>query len=91
MGKAKRERKKELSELDKWFEEFSKACPWRKQGDIEGICGGTAVPHKNKEGVICLACIALNCAPLYLANRLIQQTFGPRRYENDTLDPTRKH
>ena len=89
MGKAKRERKKETDDLKEWFEEFSKACPWRQAKDRHGnkitpICGVTMMPSReHKKDVIYLACEVTNCAPLYLANRLIQQTFGPRRHEDD--------
>ncbi|HDZ26277.1 hypothetical protein LCGC14_0911030 [marine sediment metagenome] len=92
MGKAKRERKKETDGLKEWFEEFSSACPWRKQIIHKGgICGVTGNPTKDKKSVTALVCEVTNCAPLYLANRLIQQTFGPRRYENDTPDSAKQH
>ena len=92
MGKAKRERKKETDDLKAWFDEFSKACPWRqavkkKEGESGIVCGPTITETTKKA----LFCQVLNCAPLYLANRLIQQTFGPRRYENDTPDSAKQH
>ena len=96
MGKAKRERKKGIDpELRAWFDEYSVACPWRQKvahpntGKTLTYCSATV--HPMQDQIRTLDCQVLNCAPLYLANRLIQQTFGPRRYENDTPDPSRKH
>ncbi len=86
MGKAKRSRKEEMEGLQKWFKEFSVACPWRATPPKEtAFCSATFVKGK------AMICQAINCAPLFLANRLIQMTFGERIYQDDKLDTPRKH
>lgn len=80
MGKAKRERKEELNDLRKWFEEFSLVCPWRalvknKQGQSAIVCVTTKIDE------MAMICQHTNCAPLFIANRLIQMTFGNRIYD----------
>ncbi|HEC61060.1 MAG TPA: hypothetical protein ENI27_02270 [bacterium] len=88
MGKAKRSRKEEMETLQKWFKEFSVACPWRMTPPKEdAFCIPTHIP-KTKHAMVCMA---INCAPLFLANRLIQMTFGERIYQDDKLDTPRKH
>ncbi|MFH1953150.1 MAG: hypothetical protein ABIL06_16220 [Pseudomonadota bacterium] len=78
MGKAKRERKAEMGDLKAWFNEFSLACPWRMQPkEGQAFCIATM----NPKGA--MVCMALNCAPLFMSNRLIQMTFGPRVYKNE--------
>ena len=79
MGKAKRQRKKETADLKAWFNEFSVACPWRhKEKEHLFFCVPTIT--KDSQAMICQV---MNCAPLFLANRLLQMTLGPRIYEND--------
>ena len=75
MGKAKHERKKEMADLNEWFKDFSKSCPWRTiakndHGQQKIICSPTLKPKMS------MICNVINCAPLYLANRLLQMTLG---------------
>lgn len=84
MAKAKRQRKKETADLKAWFNEFAVACPWRhKEREHLFFCVPTI------QGKQALICQVTNCAPLFLANRLIQMTLGPRIYDNDKTDTTR--
>lgn len=85
MGKIKRARKKERADLQKWFEKFSKQCPWRAQYQYnEPFCIAAVLPKDHA-----MLCKAINCAPLFIANRLIQMTFGDRIY--DQARSTGKH
>ena len=79
MGKAKRQRKKETEDLKAWFNEFAVACPWRAKPDGEQpFCISTLKGNK------AMVCIPTNCAPLFIANRLLQMTLGPMVYGSKT-------
>ena len=89
MGKAKRERKKETADMKDWFNEFAVACPARYQMKDKVRCGLSFIPAPKKAQA--LECSVLNCAPLFMANRLIQMTLGPRIYKDDKTNTPGKH
>jgi len=70
MAKAKRQRKKELDDLEKWFDEFSVACPWRgkQQGGVMNRGAFCIATYANGKAMICQA---ISCAPIFIANRLL--------------------